>query len=118
MNSRSPVCMWLLLLRGLVLHVWTFFRVAIFAFSSAADINRESDDVWVCGSVVMLACVGKGPTLPLYGARRSPFSLPLSFPCTGDARTAGLVFLFLVSVLISSGSELCKFSDFIALGSK
>ena len=42
--------MWLLLLRGLVLRVWAFFfRVVIFAFTSAADIDRDSDVVWALG---------------------------------------------------------------------
>jgi hypothetical protein len=98
--------------------VGVFVRVVIFAFSSAADINREGDVVWVCGSVVVVACIWKGPPLPLSGARKSPFSLPFSFLCTNDARTACLLSLFLVSVLSSSGSELCKVSDFTALGIK
>ena len=94
-------------------RVGVFVRVFIFAFSSAAYINRESDVVWVSGSMVVVACVGR-PPLPLSGARKSPFSLPLSFSCTSDARTTGLVSLFLVFVLFSSGGELCKVSNFIA----
>jgi hypothetical protein len=60
-----------------------FVCVVIFAFSIAADINRESDVVWVCGSVVLLACVGKGSTLPLFG-RGCPH---LVFLCRFRART-------------------------------
>jgi len=71
--------------------------------------------LWVCGIVGMCR---EGVHAPFVWARLSPFSLPLSFPCTDDARTAGLIFLFLVSVIFSSRSELCKVSDFIASGNK